>query len=75
MRKDIASQQNANFSSDSRQNSGQNDFINIFAINRGDEGDQTRDGDADSDRELYDDEKDILKQFEDNDKELEEIAA
>lgn len=43
-------------------------FVDVFAINKNDK-------DSDSDRELYDEEKNILQQFEENDKELEEIAA
>jgi hypothetical protein len=43
--------------------------MNIFAINREEE------KDVDSDRELNDEERDILKQFEENDRELEDIAA
>lgn len=47
---------------------GSDQFINVFAINNNDH-------DSDSDRELCDEEKNILQQFEENDKELEEIAA
>ena len=52
---------------------GSSDFIDIFAINRG--GDNRDNDGEDSDRELYDEERDILEQFEKNDKELEDIAA
>ena len=43
-----------------------NDFLDIFAINRNE--------DEDEERSLDEEERDILKQFEDNDKELEDIA-
>ena len=43
--------------------------MNVFNINKGDSDDE------DSDRELDDEEHDILKQFEENDKELEDIAS
>ena len=68
MRKDIATQQNPGGNG-----GGSSDFIDIFAINRG--GDNRDNDGEDSDRELYDEERDILKQFEKNDKELEDIAA
>ena len=43
-----------------------------MAINRDDIYDEV---DSDSDRELNDDEKSIIEKFEENDKELEDIAA
>ena len=78
MRKDIAQQQNSG-----RQESNTNDFLNIFSsgINRTrkdtleDSNNDQEDQEEEEREELYDDEKDILKQFEENDKELEEIAA
>jgi hypothetical protein len=42
--------------------------MNIFSVNK-------EDVDSDDDRELDDEEKNILKDFEKNDQELEEIAA
>ncbi|CDW80071.1 UNKNOWN [Stylonychia lemnae] len=65
MRKEVA-QQNSMAS----ERSG--DFINVFANNKG-----TQDSDEEgeeSDRDLNDEERDILQQFEENDKELENIA-
>ena len=65
MRKDIAAVQNPDGATGKH-----SDFIDIFGtINRDSEKlDEDRD-------ELYDDERDILRQFEENDRELEDIAA
>jgi hypothetical protein len=54
--------------------------MNIFGINRSgsvrsEDNDYEQLKDEEEEREMYDEEKDILKQFEENDKELEEIAA
>ncbi len=43
-------------------------FINLYGVNN-------EDVDSDDERELNEEEIDILKQFEENDKELEEIAS
>ena len=72
MRKDMAN------GSGGRQQEG--DFMNIFGINRSgsvrsEDNDYEQLKDEEEEREMYDEEKDILKQFEENDKELEEIAA
>lgn len=56
------------------------DFINVFHhginrdSNRTEEG-EGADEDVEEERDLRDDERDILAQFEENDKELEDIAA
>ena len=73
MRKDIAAQQSS--SSVGRQDTSE--FISIFGgINRDDDGEGDGEGGGDdSEKEMNEDERDILKQFEDNDKELESIAA
>lgn len=42
------------------------DFLDIFAINKNE--------DEDEERSLDEEERDILRQFEENDKELEDIA-
>lgn len=49
-----------------------NKFNDEMAINRDDIFEEV---DSDDERELNDEEKSILQQFEENDKELEEIAA
>jgi hypothetical protein len=46
---------------------GQNTSTSAFAING--------DGRADEERDLNGDERDLLKEFEENDKELEDIAG
>ncbi len=75
MRKDLAQANNSSSTPDSSAG-GKSDFINIFGnINRGSSNQDGSFKDEEEDRELYEDEKDILKQFEANDKELENIAA
>ena len=74
MRKDLTQANNPTNTPDS--SSGKSEFINIFGnINRGSNTIDDPQNAEEEDRELYEDEKDILKQFEANDKELENIAA
>ena len=74
MRKDLTQANNSANTPDS--STGKSDFINIFGnINRGSSNQDETNNAEEEDRELYEDEKDILKQFEANDKELENIAA
>lgn len=76
MRKDLTQANNNSTSTPDSSAGGKSDFINIFGnINRGSSNQDESYNAEEEDRELYDDEKDILKQFEANDKELENIAA
>lgn len=50
------------------------EFVDLFALNNSQD-DFNPDGDVDDERALTGDEKNLLKQFEENDQELEDIAA
>lgn len=68
MRKEIASQNSID--------GDKGDFINVFGSRKASQyTEEDEEGGGDSDRELNEDERDILKQFEENDRELENIAA